>query len=271
MLQEYRIQKDVLSLEAFSVSDLSASLKKLFPTLGAGLLGVANKFVPDTPVVTLTGKQSDFVREVKKHAFLDLGPIYAYVPEGMSVRYLDYLHALEPAVQHVTNVMGVVVAPFTAFLAQLVSEDDAKFSTKELTQFRDLEKRREVVLKGLQRCFTSGSTQNESTFAKVVSRNADWEEVFSRASRLGDIMTGVDRKAMGKKLDEAVILTTKLIDKINRGQMKGVSPEVVKNLSEGVYEVAKEMEFFSATYYRVMSLNESLNRTVTHFKEVFKK
>ena len=76
---------------------------------------------------------------------------------------------------------------------------------------------------------------------------------------------------MGKKLDEAVILTTKLIDKINRGQMKGVSPEVVKNLSEGVYEVAKEMEFFSATYYRVMSLNESLNRTVTHFKEVFKK
>jgi hypothetical protein len=46
---------------------------------------------------------------------------------------------------------------------------------------------------------------------------------------------------------------------------------MLTNLSNGAYQVACELEFFAAIYYKAQAYAEALNRTVEHFQTVMKK
>ena len=59
----------------------------------------------------------------------------------------------------------------------------------------------------------------------------------------------------------ASALLNTLLTKLNRGDLDDVSPQVVKNLADGAYQAACEVEFYSVTYYKVHALAGALDRT----------
>jgi hypothetical protein len=272
MYNDLRIERDRLALEAGLSLDLNGLLKNTFPNIVQGFTALKGRFAPDDTAFQLPAHQQDFMTELGKHSYLDISPLAAFVPEGLKVSYLEYSEVLTRAAVHASGTSVDTINKFAVFLAQLVSNADAKLTTTSMRrELTVAENERNDINKALGKCFGLGSTRTEVTYSDVVARNKDWVAVFKASEALVKLMSSVDRKTLNKKIDECVQLLGIITNKINRGELAGVSPQVVTNLSDGAYAVAQEMEFFAAIYYKTLAYSQCVNRTMDNFRKVFKK
>lgn len=269
MINALRIERDRIALEASVSLNLQSLLKDTFPSIVAGFAGFVGGFSPKAPAIQLTSKQSEFIRELTKHPYLDIAPLAAYTPEGLNVSYLHYLQKLTPAVLHAVQILPTL-SEYATFLAVLLTNTDQKFASSPVPRkFADMEKNRQLLNHDLGVCFFKGSTRTERTMGDVVDRNNEWTAVFHQSDELVKQVNSVDRGALNKKVAECVELLEKIKTSVEKGNLEGVSSSVVVKLADGAYTVASELEFYVVTYYKVAALAESINRTVAHFKKVF--
>jgi hypothetical protein len=268
-----RVRRDLVALEVFSIADVTGLLGKVFPTIQAEFNGFVGKFAStgQDENIKFTTKERDFLKEIATRPYMDIESLHAHVPEGLAVPYLQYLDSLELAVRHASAVMEDVLAPYSVFLAQLVTNTEQKFDSKRIDQtYPNLAKERDSFNKSLGGCFTPGSNKAMVKYGDVVNRNADWREVFRRSEQIVTMINKVDRRALDKKIVECTKLLDVIMAKIGRDEFEGVNPQVVSNLAEGAYQVASELEFYSVTHYKTEALAAAIGRTVAHVLEVFK-
>jgi len=266
-----RLRRDLVALEAFTTPDVVGLLKRVFPSIKEELGSFMARFSPNEQGLALTGSQKVFLHDLGKHNYADVMALSAWQPEGLKVSYLEYAAALEPAVAHCARIMDDVLAPYSAYLAGLVTNLDAKYSSENITlNYKSMNIGRDLLTSTLGRCFVPGSNKAMTTIAQVIKRNADWPAVFTNTDVLVQTMNRVDRQALKKKINECTELLDRISAKIKREEFEGVDPNVLQNLADGAYQVASELEFYSVTYYKVLALTEAVNRTVKHFGEVFK-
>jgi hypothetical protein len=262
----------LVALEAFSGANISETLQNAFPVLVDTLTSVFNKFVPGSTAISLTSKQSDFLRNVNSHSYLDISPLTAYVPEGLSVQYLDYCKVMMPAVEHASEILNGVLSQYSVFLSQMIGNPDHRGSMNSFDHvYNDLNKERAKLNENLGDCFKVGSTKSEVNIGAVVSRNSDWHSVIESVEKMSKLVNSVDRKALNKKIAECTDLLKVIMRQIDDGSFEGASPETATNLSNGAYSVASELEFFSVMYYKTATFTEAVDRTMKHFKTVFEK
>jgi hypothetical protein len=272
MNNSLRIQRDRLALEAMSGADIKALLTNSFPAFITEVKGFFNQFSPDQSGIRLTSRQNEFLHDLKKHNYLDIEALAAFTPEGLSVTYFEYSSELLIAAMHASRVLTGPLSAYSIFLSQLITNKDNRLSTLSSAKVhRELATAREDINKKLGACFKKGSTATDSTLGKVTERNSDWQHVFQNTENMLHLMNGVDRKALNKKVAECVELLDKVQDLIKNDQFEGVSPQAFESLSSGAYEIASELEFFAAIYYKVEAFSNALNRTTEHFYSVFKK
>ncbi|EKD22668.1 MAG: hypothetical protein ACD_84C00015G0001 [uncultured bacterium] len=60
------------------------------------------------------------------------------------------------------------------------------------------------------------------------------------------------------------------MEKIKRNEFDGMSPEIIRNLSDGAFQVASELEFYSVMHYRVTAYANAVTRTAEHFEKTMK-
>jgi hypothetical protein len=260
-------QRDLVALEAFSVPDLSGLVRKVFPTIEGSLKGFRN-FFTSQPAVGMTSKQSEFVKTIEKQRYTNIMSLTAYVPEGLKVTYLEYARALFPAADHAAGSVKLL-DDYALFLSLLVSDKLAIHDTTSRNKvFVELATKREQLLKDMGACFEKGSTRTDRKIEDVVQRNADWPEVFKHVGDISTVMNKIERKHLNKKIEECTELLERIGQKIERGEFDKVSPEVILDLSDGAYQVASELEFYAAMYYRTQALATAVDRTVAHVKKV---
>jgi len=272
MNNSLRIQRDRLALEAMSGADIKALLTKSFPSFIGEVKGFFNHFSPNDSGIKLTSKQNDFIRSLGKHAYMEISALKAYVPEGMNATYFEYSSELLIAVMHASRVLSGPMSAYTVFLSQIVTNKEQRLSTLSSSKVhKELAAEREKHNAKLGKCFAKGSTEAESTLGKVTERNGDWQHIFANSENMMRLMNGVDRKVLNKKVEECTLLLEKIMEMVRRGEFDDLSPQSFDNLASGAYEIASELEFFSAIYYKVEAFANSLNRTIEHFEGVFKK
>jgi hypothetical protein len=209
---------------------------------------------------------------MQKHSYADVMALTAYVPEGLRTSYLEYAVLLDNAVVHASQLMDNVLVPYSAYLAALVTNTEQKLSNQNIKlDYPAMAKTRDVINAALGQCFTPGSSKAEASIGQVVKRNADWPAVFTTSQNLITTINKVDRRALQRKIEECTDLLDRIAAKIKRDEFEGVSPQVVDNLADGAFQVASELEFYSVTFYKVLALTESVNRTIKHFETVFDK
>jgi hypothetical protein len=81
-------------------------------------------------------------------------------------------------------------------------------------------------------------------------------------------LEAVNRKAIKKEIDNCVDYLALIADSIKRNKTK-TRAEAAERLSLGAYQVAKEMEYFSISYYRALGLNSAIEDTVAHVRKVY--
>lgn len=270
MIKNLQLTSERIALEAFIVSDLAAMVKRAFPQIlddFKGLIGFAS---PVEAAIQLTPEARSFVNNVaRKHSYVDIAPMSAWVPEGLSGTYIDYIPSLQGQVAHAERVVNETLGPYCGFLAKVLTNYDDQLSTQAVS-YTGLNKVREGLEAGNAKHYRKGSTQVQVSLGDVVKRNSDWETVLHNADELSQRMNKVDRKALNKKLTEATDLLDRLIKQIKAGKLDHLTPEVVTTLSNGAYQVAKEVEFYSIVYYRVMAFTDAVSKTVRSTSDILK-
>lgn len=267
-IKSLQLNSERIALEAFIVSDLAALVKKTFPMILDNFKGLLSFATPIEAAIALTPEARSFMNNVvRKHSYMDVAPMSAWVPEGFSGTYLDYLPSLEAQVTHAESIVNGTLGPFTGFLAKVLTNYDDQIATQAVS-YTGLNKLREALEADNAKHYRKGSTKAQVAVGDVVKRNADWETVLHTTDQLSMRMNKIDRKALTKKLDEATDLLDRLIKQIKNNKMDHLTPEVVTTLSNGAYQVAKEVEFYSIVYYRVLAFTDAVSKTVKNTQSI---
>lgn len=257
--------RNLVALEAYTVPDLTGLVQRVFPTILDGISSFKGLFTP-APAVSITGDQKRFLKSLEGHSYANLMPIGAFVPEGMKETYLEYIAALHPAVQHVSKSVKVL-DDFAVFLAMIMTNKSSLTETATKKKFyAELQAERERLIKGIQDCFNN-STKTDVRVENVVKRNGDWDNVLKTTEEMTKEINKIERSHLNKKVDECTEMLNRISQRIHEGHFDKVSPAILIDLSDGAFQVASELEFYSIVYYRVLGLSEAISRTIKHIEK----
>lgn len=270
MLNNIRIQRDVVALEFLSGGRLADLAKTVLPNMVEAFRDAIPGFNAGDKPIPLNSRQREFIRLVEKQTYTNMAPLSVYVPEGLDTPYKDYIARLDVSVDHTKRIVDEVLSPFTTYLSQLITNRDQAFNTASMESlYSKQEEGRKNANAAISECFKKNSTRTEMKYGDAVKRNSDWEEIFHNSDHISTEMNRVDRKVLARKVKECSDLLELIIAKVKRGELDNAADEVIRNLADGTYQVASEIEFFSVTYYRVDALCKSITASTEKIQKIF--
>lgn len=276
MISTLQIQRDIVAQEGFldMGANVGALVAKVFPTVAGAFANFVAGFSTSQPAVAVSSKQKDFLAKLKIFSYIDLMDMMVFTPEGMNparATYLDYGMALSGAVDYALNVEKTL-NDYTTYLSKLIMNVDQKKSSQNSQRvFKEMEKSRAKINATLATYYTPGSFATETHYKEMIKRHADWEPVFDLCNKLAIAVESIPRTQLLNKVAETSKLMDKIIAMIAKKEIEGMSPEALQELSDGAFQVASELEFFSAMHYRTIAFVEAVNRTVIRLNTVLAK
>lgn len=262
-LVELKMTRDCLALEALNFNTITSSLKKALPSLIRGFSSTPQSL--ELPATPLKKDQKAFFKAIGHIPFTDTMELKAWRPEGVKVTYLEYLTVLREATRNYTTLQAQVVQPYMAFLAQVVSDKNAAVSTVSgAIVYTKLDQERDAMSKRFAMLYANDSYDAQCNVRDVIERNADWEKVFQQINECMTDLQAVKIEPLKLMLKQCVDYLNIIYDLLNQDKIQGATPEVATRLASGAYCVAKELEAFSATYYRALALGGSIDNTTAH-------
>lgn len=263
-INELKLCRDQLALEFFSLKSASSFLTQLLPGITASFKNT--KETVDLPnIKPLSKQQTNFLKVLKDVPFTEVGELKAYTPEGMGKSYLEYLKVLVTVTEYIKTIQGDVLQPYVLFLAQLMSDKQAAFTTdSKKKEYELLEKHREGIYKEFSKMYVKDSYAAETKVKNVVDRNADWTTVLALLNTCVANMESIDRELIKRQVKQCSDYLDLIYDGLKKDDVKDTSQEAAARLSNGAFQVAKECELLATTYYRVLALNGSIENTINH-------
>ena len=262
MLNQLRIQRDIAVLESMTISGVKEMAYKLIPNIVNEFKGIMSSFSTTKPAIQLSGKQKDFLKEIAGHKYLDLVPLYVYVPEGLETSYTAYSEALLDTLKY-AEVMPEELSNYQSFISRILSNDDDLKSTNYVeSKFKELNKNLDLSIEKTSKCFKKNNHDTEVKYGQVVQNHAEWSVVFRDINILVSSIEKIDRIKLLKQIQDISDLLEMLKNKINRKEIDNISPEMLAKIADYTYIVARYMEYYSVTYFRIKALTETVNQTV---------
>ena len=250
-----RREKDIAILDAdhIALEGVSDILINSLPTIINGYSGFQNALSKVGKIVALSFKRSTLSKQLERVSYVDLSQLQVSVPQGLAVDYLSYINILENAVDRAEKVEPLVDS-FISVVAQLLTNpEQQKDSVRKDSFYRDLQTSRETQYATIGSCF-SNQSKAKMPYGKLVARNRDWDAVTNKVNDLIDRMNKINRTKLLQKSKHLRSLLDKVAESSKRGGFDSASPETVKLLAEGSYQIASELEYFAVIYYRVTVL-----------------
>lgn len=253
-----------------NVASFTASLRSYLPDIKSFVAGTKDGLESEQ-VSKLSRDQKKFIEMVSKYPFSEVREIRAFRPEQLNCTYLELAEILDKELDHCLTIQKETLNTYMVLLGQLLSND--KFSTTSLdtnnTTYKKIRDRRESALKAFSKLYKPTNLA-VCTVKDVIDRNEDWKKVFDKVNSLVDTASKINRKEIQKDIDHCCILIDDLISKVNNDEMPEITGEVLNNVINGTLEAAKEVEYLSVTYYRLLSLKGSIENTMEQLEKVFK-
>lgn len=242
-----------------AMEGISEILKNSLPGIINGFNGFLNAIKPSAKLLSFSFKRPTLVERVEKVAYVNLAQLPIPVPQGLMVPYLDYISILETAVERAEKVDGLINA-FTTTVAQLITNPDLQKDTRSHTSFyRDLQNSRDTTYATIGACF-SNNYKAKQPYGTMIRRNAEWNDIINRSNDLIDRMNKIDRKGLINKSKQLGSMLKKVKESSKYGGFDSASPETIKLLADGSYQMASELEYYAVIYYRVQALTATIDQ-----------
>ena len=261
-----------IAMEAGILSNMVNSIKNIFPDL-INTLRSSFSHTENLPVIEikLTNEQKFLVKEISQFKYIDIAELSTQVPEGFVGNYLDYSKELIRIINDISDVNGKVLQPYSIYLSTFLTNKDAKFNTKDQTRlYNNMKNAREHHIKSLSHYFKNSSNISYAKIGQVVKRNSDFQTVYNETGIIAKKIYSINLKTLNENVKRCLDMLDMIIEKIQRNEIEHVSPEVTQNLAFGAYEVAREIEFFSVIYFKVMGLMTSVDATTVKVNNFIK-
>lgn len=252
-----------VAIEADVLANLTSTVKKFFPSLVEELapaMTALNGLVDFKKTTTELSKlDNKIVSEAKALHFDELAPVILPVPEGFTGIVSDYQDTILAALEYVKKTSIEAVNDFYVELAAVVSNKNMKIGLRDTTAgTKELTKSRELEIEAVSAFFNKASNVSTQTYKTAVGQHANLPEIFKKEAQIKDKLEGVKPQELNKRVKDISHVMDTLIKHVEQGHVEQLSPEVVRNLAEGMYEIANQVEFVAVTYYRAMALLTSI-------------
>lgn len=270
-IQEMNHLRAVVSQEAISMSGIMHSLSSLIPSIQQNFHNFVHGFTRNEPAIDLKSNEQDFIKLLDKQIYLNLSPLMTFVPEGMNVTYLEYLLVLKDLALHCHDTALDQLNVYSVFLAQIITNRNFKYSIGPSdTRYNKMEATRKELTDRMAKCFKTGSSKAESTYGDVVSRNAEWRDVFTALQIASTTINKISREALHKKAEECNSQLEIIIKQIKNNEFNGAGPEVTNHLSNGAFQAGAELELFTVVFFRLTTLNTAISDSVNKISKILK-
>lgn len=259
MTQALKIQRDIVSLEAFTITNPTQLVSNVFPTMAKNFSNFIGKLKPTNPGINLNVDKKDFIKRVEKTNYLDIAGFSIQAPDGFIAgnSFKDYSYDLMVASEKLSKIEDTLLKPFSMYLAKLISTPEHKFDTSNyFILLNNYGEERENVFNKITSYFSTG--RQASKLEDIIERNSDWTNVIDQLEVANKNLGSVNRDRLNKKVEEIVSYVNIISDKVKNNELENVSKEVVKSLSEGLYQIANELQYFTAIYYHLLAANTTV-------------
>ena len=217
----------------------------------------------------LSKESKQFLKLVDGIPYSNMMVLQATVPEGLNCTYLEILEPLLQSSQYLKGIQAHVVQPFSLYLASFLSNENTSLSSESKRyEYTKLEQERDQRIASFTKLYKADSYNTTTTVKNVVNRNADWSPILSMQKEVISNLEAVDRKTIKREIDTCVDYLALIADNLKRNNVK-TRPEAAERLSMGAYQVAKELEYFSNTYYRALGLSNAIESTIGNIRKVY--
>lgn len=255
-----------VSLEANFASNAVKAINSFFPRL---FTTVNNGFsrLEDTEKVTIEGAKDtrNFMKFTKLEAkieaglknipYSDLTKLRVLVPEGFEGKYVDYATDLQQVFSYNENVLVPAIEEYYILIANIITNKNAKLSLKDNSSFvKRLISARTELNDLLVKDFVKDNHRTERTYEQVFSKNEDVTAMFKLRYQLMTSLEGTKLEQITDYVNKIRDSFTILINLAKEDQIEFLSAPQLKNITEGAYEIARQVEFFAVNYYRVKVL-----------------
>ena len=267
---------DMIALEANVLSNMFNSLRSIFPTIVDKVktkLGAIDEELKilETEGVKLTSRDKIIFNKLKKVNYLDISQLAVIVPEGFDAKYLDYGTYIEDTLNKLTKVKQEVLTPYKLYLSTFIANKDAKISTVDKTiEYEKIALARKESNDLNESFFKVGSVQSKQKLSTVISRNTDIVLLNNKVEILESKLKLINVTEIKDISKECTVLLDTIIKMLDQKKFNNVSPETAKNLAKGAFEMAKEVEYFAVSYYRVKTYIAAVQATIGRVEEYLK-
>lgn len=259
-LYKVELYSDGFAMEGINVAAFQGMFKSLVDSVKATVNHMSS-FLNFDKVGKLNIEPKKFSSTMRSIPYTAVGEMSAVVPEGLKGTFLEAIEAVEKCVDHIPG--GIrMLDEYEAFLAQFISDkkfNNASYDDKKVHQ--NAEKVRLNLYAGVGKVFTTGSYKTSQKVKDVVKRNGDWEVIMTKTNEMIAKLEGIDREAIQRKINQCSAYLEIISADFQKEKDRKVSSEAAQRLGNMAHSVAKEMEFFSLTYFRALSIQGAVQNT----------
>ena len=249
----------VVSLESNVIGNAVAAIKGYFPRLKEAILPAFTKLDEVKPFIgrddnyyKLTSKEKDVEDFLNRTQYQDAKIFTVPTPEGFIGNYVGYARELFNVLEYTQSVSLPAIDAYYARLANIITNKDPKLSNKDLTkEYKTLAKDRTATNSKLTAYFLRGSNQAQNKFEKVFKTNDEVMELFRLRHKMIDAIKEYPLSKVKKTSEKVTDSLDTLIQLANTGKLEYITGAQLKNITEGAYEIARQIEFFAINYYRL--------------------
>lgn len=271
--------QESIALETEFIANAVKTVKSFFPKLVSAvepaftLVAKLKEYTPtseDTNVFKFTTGEDRILKELASTEYEDMAKLKLWVPEGFRGNMLSYFKDLSLALDYNQDVSLPALQEFYVLIASIITNKDAKKANKDLSnQTKGYAKSRVEYNKILASYFAPGSTQAEQEYRTLFKTNKELYDSYLERHKLLKKLSQISIKDYTEQVEKIKDGMQVLIDLVDDGSIQELSAVQVKNISEGAYEMAYQVEFFSVNYFRSMNLANSLQANEAKFFKRF--
>lgn len=205
----------------------------------------------------------------KRFDYINIKMIKAFVPEGMNVTYIECLNLIEDAIKYCLEVINTNLPRYSKLIADIttINNFEKVIESNELL-FIDNQKYRDTANTYKDKCYNT-STVTVVKIENVVKNLNQWKEVFDKINYLNNLCNTINNEQVIDSINKVANLLDILIENKNN-KLDNISPEMLRQLTNSTYNIAKDLEFISIVKYDLLSLNGTIANTVQNLVENYK-
>jgi len=260
-----------LALESTMATNVIDFFRRSLPIMTNELKDYVSHFRTPDQEIDLTAIDSNYAtseRHKLERYYTSWREVLVQVPEGFKKgEFLPYVMALNSIGSNLFEQTNKLISEYRFALSSIISNKEQRTSLKDLSyNYEGITSARSELEERIASFFES-TTTSRYRLIDVLPRYSDSKRLIGETKQLARLVSIKQLTQIKTLVNETVSVLMVLENQITKGDMSDISPQVVKNIAQGAYELAKYIDSIAVFYYAGVSIITCVNLLFDKIKD----